>query len=59
MEATQIQPAAVGAGLEHKRCADIVDLQALHFERKKIFPVARALKAVAQEIRGVQSPPPM
>ncbi|WP_189340173.1 MULTISPECIES: hypothetical protein [unclassified Mesorhizobium] len=45
--------------MERKRCADIVDLQALHFERKKIFPVARALKAVAQEIRGVQSPPPM
>ncbi|WP_189362920.1 MULTISPECIES: hypothetical protein [unclassified Mesorhizobium] len=55
MEATQIQPAAVEAGLERKRCADIADLQALHFERKKMFPVARALKAVAQEIRGVHS----
>ncbi|WP_292216878.1 hypothetical protein [Mesorhizobium sp.] len=55
MKATQIQPAVVEAGLERKRCADIADLQALHFERKKMFPVARALKAVAQEIRGVHS----
>jgi hypothetical protein len=38
---------------ERERCALLVEAEAARFERKKLFPLTRALRAVAVEIRAV------